>query len=202
MWNVALIYTAWLLRSRSIRRVMCLHHEKTHFPRFGFVLRWNLHQKSKFSKIDSESINLRQKVILREKDRARATEVISKHVVPVGEFTPAEITIVEYKPNEVKLDVRTQFPGWLVINDHYLPGWGCDVDGREVPIFQANGIFRAVYLPSGHHQVRYWFWPQRLSLGLTIAAVSLVFGVYGLTRRDSKSIVTTKAEKGRQKVSV
>jgi hypothetical protein len=153
-------------------------------------------------KIDSESINLRQKVILREKDRARATEVISKHVVPVGEFTPAEITIVEYKPNEVKLDVRTQFPGWLVINDHYLPGWGCDVDGREVPIFQANGIFRAVYLPSGHHQVRYWFWPQRLSLGLTIAAVSLVFGVYGLTRRDSKSIVTTKAEKGRQKVSV
>jgi uncharacterized membrane protein YfhO len=53
----------------------------------------------------------------------------------------------------------------LILSDHYYPGWTAMIDGVQAPIFRANGIFRAVYLPKGSHLVQFDYLPQSLVLG-------------------------------------
>jgi hypothetical protein len=55
-----------------------------------------------------------------------------------------------------------------------VPGWHASVDGKEVPIRRANGVMIAVSLPAGHHQVRFWYWPSRLSEGLVAATLGFL----------------------------
>src|SRR5262249_4472776 len=52
--------------------------------------------------------------------------------------------IVEYLPNQVRVDVESDAPGWLVLTDMCFPGWQCTVDREPRPIFPGNYLFRAV----------------------------------------------------------
>ncbi len=45
--------------------------------------------------------------------------------------------------------------GYLVLSESYLPGWVASIDGEPVSIVRANGLFMAVYVPSGNHRVRF-----------------------------------------------
>jgi uncharacterized membrane protein YfhO len=49
----------------------------------------------------------------------------------------------------------------VVLNDPYHPWWAAEVDGREAPVLQANGLFRAVAVAAGAHRVRFVFRPFR-----------------------------------------
>jgi uncharacterized membrane protein YfhO len=55
--------------------------------------------------------------------------------------------------------------GWLVVRDLYWPGWKARVDGRPVPLLPADGVFRAVALPAGTHQVEFRYRPLSFGLG-------------------------------------
>jgi hypothetical protein len=70
----------------------------------------------------------------------------------------------------------------LVVNDAYADGWHAAVDGREVPIFRANLLARAVPLSAGARTVELWFdvpvfdWSARARwLGLLAALLALLF---------------------------
>ncbi|TPW07319.1 MAG: hypothetical protein FD127_4502 [Acidimicrobiaceae bacterium] len=47
----------------------------------------------------------------------------------------------------------------MVLHDVWHPWWTADVDGLEVPILRANVLFRAVYVPAGHHVLTFAFRP-------------------------------------------
>jgi hypothetical protein len=68
-------------------------------------------------------------------------------------------------PDEISISVGLSKPGFLILSDHYYPGWTAMIDGVQAPIFRANGIFRAVYLPKGSHLVQFDYLPQSLVLG-------------------------------------
>jgi uncharacterized membrane protein YfhO len=59
------------------------------------------------------------------------------------------------------IDVEASSRGYLVLNDPYHPWWSAELDGREVPILQANVLFRAVAVEPGRHRVRFVFRPFR-----------------------------------------
>ena len=48
------------------------------------------------------------------------------------------------------------------------------VDGREVPILQANYLFRAIRLPAGEHSVEFSYVPDSFRNGVIISALALV----------------------------
>jgi len=48
----------------------------------------------------------------------------------------------------------------VVLNDVWHPWWFAEVDGTPVPLLRANGIFRAVAVPAGEHEVRFVFRPM------------------------------------------
>lgn len=72
--------------------------------------------------------------------------------------------------------VTASGPGVLVLTDAYHRGWRAYLDGREVPVYLANYVARAVGLPAGEHHVRFVFDPLswRLGRGISLAAALFV----------------------------
>ena len=94
-----------------------------------------------------------------------------------GELPPADpaaggrAEITAYRPNRVEIAVETTAPAYLVLADSYDPGWRATVDGRPVPVALADGIYRAVWVPAGRHEVVFTYQPPYLAAGLAAAVV-------------------------------
>jgi hypothetical protein len=58
--------------------------------------------------------------------------------------------------------------GYLNLVDSYDPNWIVEVDGRRAALLRANGLFRAVHLAPGVHDVRFVYRPVPLYIGLAL----------------------------------
>lgn len=76
--------------------------------------------------------------------------------------------------NTVVVNADCSTPSYLVLTDLYYPGWRCTVDGREVSVYPANYLFRAVEVPAGRHTVRFVFLPPSFSTGLWVVLICLL----------------------------
>ncbi len=85
---------------------------------------------------------------------------------------------------QVSLMEAYKSPGYAILNETYCPGWHAWVDGEPAPVLRAYGLFMAVPLTAGGHQVDFRYEPTALRLGLFISLVmlSLLVGL-GLKRR-------------------
>jgi hypothetical protein len=86
--------------------------------------------------------------------------------------------------NQVTIKTAANRPSQLVLADGYYPGWRAYVDGKAAPIVLANRAFRAVALPSGEHQVDFYYLPATFKIGLfalllAVAAAGLAVGLAG-----------------------
>ena len=82
---------------------------------------------------------------------------------------PASARIDAYQNTQVRISVNAPDGGYLVLNDVWHPWWRVEVAGQRSDVLRANAIFRAVKLPPGAHQVRFYFAPLR-GLRLTLRA--------------------------------
>lgn len=73
-----------------------------------------------------------------------------------------EYGIVRDEPDDQRFRVEIDRPGWVVFSEVVYPGWKVRVDGEDSPLFTANHAFRAVWVPSGRHDVRFYFRPDWL----------------------------------------
>ncbi len=77
--------------------------------------------------------------------------------------------IKHYSSQRVEIEASLTAPGCVVFNDTFYPGWSAVrvTDGvtKELPIYRANRLMRAVILPAGKHRVVYTYRPQRVILG-------------------------------------
>jgi hypothetical protein len=86
-----------------------------------------------------------------------------------------EAHIVEQEDaDRLQLHVRTQTPGLVVVADTYYPGWVARVDGRRAPIYPANVMFRAVFVPAGAHTIELHYEPASFLWGMRLFAVALL----------------------------
>jgi len=60
----------------------------------------------------------------------------------------------------------------LVLLDSFDPGWTAYVDGARAEVLRADGVFRAVRLTAGKHDVRFEYVPRGLWLGAAISVVT------------------------------
>jgi hypothetical protein len=95
---------------------------------------------------------------------------------PGGSPGAAEVTTVS--ANRVVVRAHAERAAYLVLTDTNYPGWQARVDGAPTPIYQANYLFRAVYLPPGRHEVVFTFMPgsYQLAMAGTLASLVLVAG--------------------------
>jgi O-antigen/teichoic acid export membrane protein len=71
-------------------------------------------------------------------------------------------------------------PSYLVLSDVHFSGWTVAVDGVEQPLLRADGIFRAVQIPTGLHQVVFEYRPLSFRLGGVLSALAAALAVFAL----------------------
>jgi hypothetical protein len=90
-------------------------------------------------------------------------------------------------PESFSVAASAPTPGLLVLSEIWDPGWHATVDGVPTDILRANGIFMAVPLEPGDHEVVFRYLPPHFWLGVAITvggALSLLGGGIWLYRRE------------------
>lgn len=94
------------------------------------------------------------------------------------------VTIVEEAPERIEFSVEAPASGYLVLVDAHAPGWSATVDGAPAEIQRADGLFRAVRVPAGRHDVVMSYRPRSVTLGLSLSILGVVsafcWGVWSL----------------------
>ncbi|MBE7550518.1 MAG: oligosaccharide flippase family protein [Anaerolineales bacterium] len=146
------------------------------------------------------NLNPRQKVILdgetNDLGHDLTPEDVTAPIETMSQSSLPHVEITAYTPNEVRLAVQLDQPGWLVLTDAYFPGWRAYAKARpptadhqpqptdsrisipqseiELTVHRANGAFRTVYLQPGQWEVRFRYSPRSFQLGLYGSFLALV----------------------------
>ena len=88
--------------------------------------------------------------------------------------SPDQVTIVQDKPERVRINVTTDQPGYLVLTDSWYPGWRAFVDGQPAPIYRADVLFRAIQIEPGTHAIAFEYRPDSFLVGAMVSAAILV----------------------------
>lgn len=116
-------------------------------------------------------------VILEPADRQPMTESAW------GAALQSSVKIVGYGPNEILLDVDAARAGVLVLSEVFYPGWRAWVNDREVPVWRANYLFRALQVSAGAQRVRLLYDPLSFQIGVGLFAATLL-GLLGWRVRE------------------
>ena len=85
----------------------------------------------------------------------------------------AQVETLSRGNNALRLSVRGTSSGFLLLNELSYPGWNAYLDGRQVAVWRANYLFRAIEVPPGDHDVEFRFEPDSLKLGLALFVSTL-----------------------------
>ncbi len=90
------------------------------------------------------------------------------------------VQVLEWTSDRQVVQADAATPGVLVFSEVFYPGWQATVDGRPAALLRADGILRAVALPSGSHRVEVRYAPLSLTLGYWISIVAAVGSILAL----------------------
>ncbi|MBS1953736.1 MAG: hypothetical protein JST89_06115 [Cyanobacteria bacterium SZAS-4] len=80
------------------------------------------------------------------------------------------VSILTDEPEHISMSVKTDRNCFLVLTDHFYPGWQASIDGAKRPCYRVNTEGRAVYVPAGAHLIEFNYVPESLTLGFQLAA--------------------------------
>jgi hypothetical protein len=86
-------------------------------------------------------------------------------------------------PEHIEATTYSNSDGFLVVTETFFPGWKAWVDGQEAPLWHANYLFKAVYVPAGKHTVELRYMPTDFALAARITLASLLVVGVGLLLR-------------------
>ncbi len=81
--------------------------------------------------------------------------------------------LVSSGPLRTVVKTSSNAPGLLVVSENYYPGWRAWMDGKSAPIYRADYVAMALFLPPGEHLFTLLYLPISLLAGLAISAISL-----------------------------
>jgi hypothetical protein len=104
------------------------------------------------------------------------------------------VDIVSYGVEQVILRAKVSRPSLLVLADTNYPGnWHAQIDGQSTPIYMTDYLFRSVIVPTGEHQVKFYYRSKPIlegvmfsSVGSVLAAVLLIIGIFLELRRRKR----------------
>lgn len=95
---------------------------------------------------------------------------------------------MELSTNTITGDITVSSDKVLCVNTLYSEGWTAYVDGVEVPVYKANGLFLGLPLTKGSHTVKFCYRTPWLYEGFAVSGVSIaiIIGVKLLEKRRKK----------------
>jgi hypothetical protein len=128
-------------------------------------------------------------VIARLAQTAPDTTVLAESL-PHTAHAGGALQLLKDTSQRVVAQVTATGPAVLVLRDALAPGWSASLDGQPQPIVRADGLFRAVAVPAGQHQVVWQFAAPGLQAGMGISAVAWLAWIAALIvlRRRQKAL--------------
>jgi hypothetical protein len=77
--------------------------------------------------------------------------------------------------NRIAFQAQLSQDGYVLLNEIYYPGWEATMDGAPLEVLPADGIFRALAVPAGSHQIEMRFRPRHLAAGAAVSLLTLAF---------------------------
>ncbi len=77
-------------------------------------------------------------------------------------------------PGTIKIEVNTEKPRFLVVNEAWSSGWQATVDGHPTTLYRASYIAQGLAVPQGLHDVVLNYDPPVFKVGLAISGLSLL----------------------------
>jgi len=96
---------------------------------------------------------------------------------------PGEAAVVRDGACEVVVRVAAQRRSWLVLTDTYEPSWRAHIGDAAAEVVRANGMFRAVRVPEGEHEVRFTYRPLSFLSGCAVSVLAALGGVIVILAR-------------------
>lgn len=153
-------------------------------PRAFPIYSWEVEKDEAkiLSHLKDSQFDVRQKIFLAQAPPNVPLDTVE---IPSDRIIPAKV--YDNRINNFKVDVEMQKSGFLLLSENYYPAWKAYVDGKQIKIYRANYLFRAVYLDKGEHEVRFVFdsVPYRIgktSTLLTSVLLLVMFGFYMIGR--------------------
>lgn len=87
------------------------------------------------------------------------------------------VTIHTYSDTYVDVDVTVENDAWLVVTDSTTPEWQTLIDGQVTPHLTANSIFKAAYIPAGHHRVEFRYASPATTRAVKLSSISVVIAL-------------------------
>lgn len=113
--------------------------------------------------------------------RSKETAVVSAQRKAAGatlafaKDSTAQITLKSSRPNELIYESKNPKEGLAVFSEAYYPhGWQATIDGAPTDILKVDYSLRGLYVPSGAHQIRFWFEPKVVETGSRIALAGFI----------------------------
>lgn len=133
---------------------------------------WCDSQKEAISEIESDSFDPASQLIV-EHSSTYASQFDPKVNIDKNAVARGWLQFMEDKPEHISFSVKASTPCFLVLADHYYPGWLAKVDGAMTQLYRANVFQRAVFIPNGSHLVEFDYDPVCLTDGLRLAILAL-----------------------------
>jgi len=101
-----------------------------------------------------------------------------------GSGQPGSVSVTEYTPGHIVLNVDAAQPSLLVVAESYYPGWRATIDGQSATILRANFLSQGLVMPQGKHTVEFDYEPDSFKYGAIISLVGLasLLGLVGWAR--------------------
>ncbi len=91
-----------------------------------------------------------------------------------------QVTVVEYRPERIVLNVETPNDGILVLSELDYPGWKVTVNAERKDIWQADAGLRALPLKAGRYEIEFAYRPASVRIGAVISGITAVTILAGI----------------------
>jgi hypothetical protein len=105
-----------------------------------------------------------------------------KYILDGEELHERNISLVKFEYDEIEFNTVSKEKQFLVLTDSWHPFWHAQVDGKETPVIKTNGILKGISVPSGKHQVLFYFDNSAYKPGILIAIFSWALFIFGWCR--------------------
>lgn len=125
--------------------------------------------KAEIDTIGSPAVSLRQTAVV---DQRFASFVEGKQFVADSN---ASIKLTGYHPEHLTYAFEANSEQLAVFSEvYYEKGWKAFIDGKEVPHFRADYLFRALVIPAGKHEIAFKFEPATYYTGEKISLAASI----------------------------
>jgi hypothetical protein len=159
----------------TIERMYLLENE-TALPRFQLYSRYEAVDTLEAAISAVKSMKMRKLVI--ENPDQRPMQLSASDSISES-YESAHMEVLKATDTEYRLKVSTTKPQWLFLADANYPGWTAKLDGRNVPVFSAQVLGKAIEIPPGDHDVILRFKSMTFYIGLLISMFTLTIVVFG-----------------------